>query len=544
VTPYGKQPATAEQLDAAVAQLEAAGLPYPMDLAVRRDPVEGATHRALYLTMRDGVRIAVNVHVPPSARPVPTCLRSTRYWRSTVGSPAKEHLEELEVERWLREGFALVLVDARGTGASFGTWDRCWDDAQRDDLYEIVDWVVGQDWSDGTVGGYGTSYDGTTAHLLAATGHPAVRAVVPRFGLYDSYADTAAPGGVPLDHFLEHWAAINWALDGHPGRGTVELAMPLAGSVQPVEEDLLGKAQAEHVDNWDLWGDLSGDFGPEADLGNGTPRARLAELHANRVPMWLWSSWYDGSYAQAQLRQLADPDLDVRVTIGPFSHGASQTPLGDPLQPQLRNLPVADQVRDIAAFLRHRLTGEGSDPSPARLRYYRLGDGWRESDTWPPEDAVTTRHEIGAQAPWRVDPRASSGSAATRWHGLIGGAPVVYASPDDSTRLLLATFPAPQAISGTPVLHLELATEATDFALHAYLEAVLPDGSVLYLTEGVHRGAGTFALYPISVKLPSGSQVRVTLAGADYPLFRRITDNDVVLEVLSPSWIDLPEQTA
>lgn len=540
MAPYAKSPATPEQLDAAVAQLEAAGLDYPMDLATRRNPVEGATSTSLYLTMRDGVRVAVDVHVPPSGSPVPTCLRSTRYWRSTSGSPAKEHLEELEVERWLREGFALVLVDARGTGASFGTWDRCWDDAQRDDLYEVVEWVVSQEWSDGSVGGYGTSYDGTTAHLLAATGHPAVRAVVPRFGLYDSYADTAAPGGVPLDWFLEHWSAINWALDGHPDRGTVALPMPLQGSVLPVDDELLAKAQAEHVDNWDLWGDLRGDFTAADDLGNGTPSARIDALRRHKVPMWLWSSWYDGSYAQAQLRQLADPELDVRVTIGPFSHGASQTTLGDPLQPAARNVPVADQIRDIAAFLR-----DGS-AAPAALRYYRLGDGWQESDVWPPADAVVVRHAIGPSAPWRVDVTATSGAASTRWHGLIGGAPVVYAQPDDSTRLLLASFPAPQAISGTPVVHLELEAEATDLALHVYLEAVLPDGSVVYLTEGVHRTSGsgnlTFELYPISVKLPTGSRVRVTLAGADTPLFRRITEDDAVLAVLAPSWIDLPEQ--
>jgi putative CocE/NonD family hydrolase len=596
---YGStvSPLAAETLAALVEQQVAAGLSYPSDLHDPGLPVDGAVSGSFLLTMRDGVRIALDLHLPPLApgETVPTCLRSTRYWRSTTGSPVKEHLETLELQRWLREGFAFVRVDARGTGASFGTWHRAWDDAQRDDLVEVVDWLVGQPWSDGSVGSYGTSYDGSTAHLLAATGHPAVRAVVPRFALYDSYADVAAPGGVPLDHFLENWAAINWTLDGHPDRATVPLVLPVAGSVRPVDADadgaLLAAAQAEHAGNWDLWADVGRmlrreDVGPGADLGNGTPFQRVEELRRAGVPMWLWSSWYDGAYAAAQLRQLADPTLDVRVTIGPFSHGASMTPLGDPLQPHLTNQPLSEQVRDIAGYLRRQLTGAGHDPSPAALRYYRLGDGWQESPVWPPAGSRLVRHALGGAGvlgegggsrSWTVDHEASTGTAATRWHGLIGGGAVQYADRrTQDARLLVWEGPVlaePLGITGTPVVHLDLTSSVEDLALHVYLEAVLPDGWVLYLTEGLLRAshrhlasattttsAGTsrpdpgplrvgeqeqlqWELLPISVLLPAGSRVRISLAGADSPLFRRIpATGDVHLEVHGTSWVDLPEQ--
>ena len=577
---------TAAQREALVAQLVAQGLPFPGDLAERGAPVEGAASTARYLTMRDGTRVAVTLHLPPllAGERVPTCLRSTRYWRATTGMPLKEHLEALEVQRWLREGFALVLVDARGTGASFGTWTRAWDDDQREDLVEVLDWITEQPWSDGRVGGYGTSYDGTTAHLLAATGHPAVGAVVPRFALYDSYADVAAPGGVPLDHFLETWAAVNWNLDGHPDRATVPPPVPVTGGVAPVDADtdgsLLSAAQADHAGNWDLWADVRRmesrhDVSPEPDLGNGTPLHRIHELRKARVPMWLWSSWYDGAYAAAQLRQLADAELDVRVTIGPFSHGAALTVLGDPLQPGLPNVPMQEQVRDIAGFLRRQLTGRGEDPSPAALRYYRLGDGWHESDQWPPADSRRTRHALGGAAPWTVDHTASSGAAGTRWHTLIGGGAVSYGEPRG--RRLLWEGPeldAPLGITGTPLVHLDVISSTSDLALHVYLEAVLPDGTTRYLTEGLLRAshrhlpsatttttvareadgdvqplavgvpeALEWELLPISVLLPVGARVRVALAGADAPLFRRIPEQgEAELQVLASSWIDLPEQ--
>jgi predicted acyl esterase len=588
---YGKtvSPVTAEELAALVEQRTAAGEPYPSDLGDPGLPVDGAVSTSFLLTMRDGVRLALDVHVPPLAagERVPTCLRSTRYRRSTTGSPLKEHLEVLEVQRWLREGFALVLVDVRGTGASFGTWRRAWDDEQRDDLMEILDWIVERPWSDGTVGGYGTSYDGSTAHLLAATGHPAVRAVVPRFALYDSYGDVAAPGGVPLDHFIENWAAMNWALDGHPDRATVPLPLPVAGTVQPVDSDpdgsLLEAARASHVDNWNLWDDLRHlearhDLGPEPDLGNGTPLARIEELHGACVPMWLWSSWYDGAYAAAQLRQLADPDLDVRVTIGPFAHGASMSPLGDPLNPHRRNIPVPEQVRQIAGYLRRNLTGQGADPSPASLRYYRLGDGWHESTHWPPPEVHPVRHRLVGSGRWKVDHEASTGSSGTRWHCLIGGGPVDYADGrrEDPRRLVWEgpVLSTPLGITGTPVVHLDVISSTSDAALHVYLEAELPDGKVLYLTEGLLRAShrhmasatrttslatedGTvqplrvgvpealrWELLPISVLLPVGSRVRIALAGADASLFRRVpAQGDVELEVLGSSWLDLPEQS-
>jgi putative CocE/NonD family hydrolase len=593
-----REPTEVEQT---VALLRELGLPVPTDLLVPLVPTPGATRRSFHLTMRDGVRVAVDLHLPP--RPeggrVPTCLRSTRYWRATVGLAAKEHLGDLEVARWTAAGFALVLVDARGTGASFGRWERAWDEDQRADLYEVVDWVVAQDWSDGTVGGYGTSYDGTTAHLLAATGHPAVTAVVPRFGLYDSYHHIASPGGVPLDWFTEAWATVNWALDGHPERGTMPLPAPVAGSVRPVDGDddgaLLQQAQAEHAGNWDLWQTASTSLtrdhgGPLPNSGQGTPYALVEQLRSARVPMWLWSSWYDGAYAAAQLAQLADDALDVRVTLGPFAHGAGYEPLGDPLRPELTNLGLDEQVRDLAGFLGHRAGLRTDDPSPARLRYYRLGDGWRESDQWPPAGTVPQRlhlastGDLGAADAGRcgydVDFACSTGDSGTRWHCLLGGQPVVY--PDrraQDERLLVWDGPvlaAPTSVTGTPVAHLELTSSADDFAAHVYLEAVRPDGSVLYLTEGQlrasHRRPGTgrppyetfgpwhshlsadlepvppgevvtldLALWPISVLVPAGWRLRVALAGADAPLFRRIpAEGEVHLEVLGTSWVEVP----
>lgn len=583
----------------------AAGQPVLFDLLQSEPDLTAATFSSFYLTMRDGIRIAIDLWLPDVAneKKVPTALRSTRYWRSHVGNPLVERVAGIQVARWMKAGLALVQADARGTGASFGTWPRAWTDDQRDDLAEIVDWVIARPWSDGTVGGFGTSYDGTTAHLLASTGHDAVRAIIPRFALFDAYYHIAMPGGVPLDWFLETWSSVNWHLDGFPDRATVPPPMPLLTRVRPVEgdEDAVEAARIEHADNWDLWKTVRSATSREELVGadgvnieEATPFGRIEELHSARVPMWVWSSWFDGAYSAAALAQLADPNLDVRVTIGPWSHGAGMSVLGDPFA---SNSPLEpdtnEQHAQMAGFLRHHADGTLRDPSPKRLRYYTLGHGWEESESWPPEGSSPARWWLGdgshltPSAPevagadrYEVDFEASTGTS-TRWHTLIGGGAVAYPDRANADRQLLTWTSGPLAhdlkVTGTPSVHLSVTSTRTDGAFFVYLEDVAPDGHVTYVTEGqlraVHRrlqeGSPPYATYgpwhsysradveplvpgklmelsftmwPVSVLFPAGHSIRVALAGADTPLFRRVpADGAVTIEVHRPgSFVDLP----
>jgi putative CocE/NonD family hydrolase len=174
--------------------------------------------------MRDGTRIAVDVHLPRTAHGprLPTIVRQTRYMRSLAPRNAVSRMvgiaryfdmpAELRA-RFLRAGYAWVDLDVRGTGASRGCWRAPWFEDQRRDAWELVDWIVRQPWSNGRVGSLGISYDGTCADFLLADPHPAVRAIAPLFSLYDVFTDVAFPGGVHLAWFTATWAAFNRALD-------------------------------------------------------------------------------------------------------------------------------------------------------------------------------------------------------------------------------------------------------------------------------------------------------------------------------------------
>ena len=81
-----------------------------------------------YVPMADGTRLAVDWYLPDShedgAR-YPALLELTRYWRGRENPDTGEPMNSLRpVERYfLEHGYALVKVDVRGSGASFGSRD-------------------------------------------------------------------------------------------------------------------------------------------------------------------------------------------------------------------------------------------------------------------------------------------------------------------------------------------------------------------------------------------------------------------------------------
>ena len=211
---------------------------------------KGMTTRSLYIPMIDGIGLAAEVILPknlPSGTRIPALLSHTRYWRAMeLRTPFKWFLKPEDLNPHTKNfkpfftshGYALVLVDKRGTGASFGTWPHPWSRDSVMDASEIVDWIVAQPWSNGKVGGYGISYVGTTAELLAVPNNPAVKAVIPMFNHPDAYTDIAFPGGVFNKRFIEDWGHLDHTLDqnivpqefGFLGRLVVK-------GVKPVDSD-------------------------------------------------------------------------------------------------------------------------------------------------------------------------------------------------------------------------------------------------------------------------------------------------------------------
>jgi len=98
-----------------------------------------------YLTTRDGTRLAADVHLPAgrtTGQRLPALLELTRYWRSSedptsfAPNPALSPLDR----HFLQNGYAVVKVDVRGSGASFGSRPVEYGDQEVEDGYDVVQW--------------------------------------------------------------------------------------------------------------------------------------------------------------------------------------------------------------------------------------------------------------------------------------------------------------------------------------------------------------------------------------------------------------------
>src|SRR5215216_1944305 len=226
---------------------------------------------SLYLAMRDGCRLAIDVYLPqqaagpaPAAK-APAILILTPYYRrfalkddapaGTENTPNAAKYRDFFVPR----GYALVVIDVRGTGASFGTRDSFRSPAEREDYGEIAEWIIAQPWSNGVIGSTGISYLGAAALFLASTGHPGVKAVAPLFAVWNTYVDHFYPGGVLLNRLAANYNELMIALD-HDRRDLLArypyFKDPNFAGPQPVDEDrdatLVRAAVGEHLGNFHM----------------------------------------------------------------------------------------------------------------------------------------------------------------------------------------------------------------------------------------------------------------------------------------------------
>jgi uncharacterized protein len=287
----------------------------------------GTKNYSLYLPMRDGVRLAVDVNLPEGLLPgekIPALLIQSRYWRSMeLKAPFKWFITADVLNPryrgfkpfFIHRGYALVYVDVRGTGASYGVWRYPWTEDSVYDAGEIVDWIVSQPWSNGNVGGWGISYLGTTAELLGALGHPAVKAIIPMFNHPDPFMDIAFPGGMFNERFIRDWGRFDHELDNN--RLPAEfgwIGKLIIKGVKPVDGDrgrrMLHEALQEHAANPAIYNitrllTYRDEFHPELGTCMDDMAVNRFEeaIHHSNIPIFGWGSWMDAGTADAVIRR-------------------------------------------------------------------------------------------------------------------------------------------------------------------------------------------------------------------------------------------------
>lgn len=182
----------------------------------------GVQSQSFYRTMRDQTQIAIDVMLPANLDPdtrLPLVMIMARYWRSmelrVPQRPEKALLgpREAIADYLIPRGFAMVVVDARGTGASTGASRHPWSADELADYGEVAAWAAEQPWCNGKIGAVGISYEGSTAQYLLASGIKGVTSAAPMEYEFDVYTDVALPGGIFNRAFVQQWSESNARLD-------------------------------------------------------------------------------------------------------------------------------------------------------------------------------------------------------------------------------------------------------------------------------------------------------------------------------------------
>jgi uncharacterized protein len=400
--------------------------------------------RSLFVPMRDGVRLAVDLYLPPhgSGQRCPAIVRQTRYMRSLEAHfGASSLLPEFDLYArtrrvFLAAGYAWVDVDVRGTGASSGVWAYPWSTDEVDDGAEVVDWIVASSWSNGRVGSLGISYDGTAADMLVTKKHPAVRAVAPMFASYDVFADVAFPGGIHLSKFTERWATYNAALDRGAFDEGISIALALMGiaglasprprplermlglltrggemdgrraiarllsalvrGVRPVEGGA-ARAPIDRSANMDVhvigqklvFRDDTGltDAIPGLTIDWLSPHARRDDATASGAAIYSYSGWRDGAYQHAAIkRYLSVKTPGSKLTLGPWVHtGKLEVPAFD-----VARESRFDHDAELLAFFDEHLQDRPAVGDGYPVHYFTMvEERWKSATAWPPPGVAT-----------------------------------------------------------------------------------------------------------------------------------------------------------
>jgi putative CocE/NonD family hydrolase len=168
----------------------------------------------LGIVMSDGVRLSARVWMPVDAGedPVPAVLEHLPY-RKRDGTCARDEISH----PWMAaRGYAMVRVDMRGNGDSYGHMEDEYTQQELEDACEVIHWLAAQDWCSGTVGMQGISWGGFNCLQTAYLQPEPLKAVISICSTVDRFADDIHyKGGCLLNENLA-WSSTMWAYSSRP----------------------------------------------------------------------------------------------------------------------------------------------------------------------------------------------------------------------------------------------------------------------------------------------------------------------------------------
>jgi putative CocE/NonD family hydrolase len=510
-------------------------------------------YRDVMIPMRDGVKLATDIY-RSARKPIalPVILERTPYNKGgisrtekTAAKPEPLSRQSLAM-RLVAEGYVMIWQDCRGRYGSEGSFTKYVNEAG--DGFDTMQWVVAQEWCNGTIGTMGLSYDAHTQMAAACLAPPGLAAMVLDSGGFsnaftcgirqggafemkqatwaynhalespEAVADPAIAAAITAESLVDWFACMPWGKDRSPIRWA------------PDYEDYL-------LDQWQH-GTFDGFWQRHGIWAAGYYDA------IPKVPIVFMSSWYD-AYVQTSIENYSALKSNRRTALimGPWTHGnRSSRVFGDVdfgpaavFDGEVDEDWLTYRLRWFAAALK-----DDPDTQSGKVHYFMMGGGsgckteagyldhggkWFEDIDWPPRasrplvlypHADMRLHKNASQTPGDIsydfdpaNPVPTLGGALTSGEPVFTGGPVDQVEnasffgcktpgmPLKARRDVVSFETAPLVedlvVAGNVIIHLCVSTNALDTDFTAKLidvyppSADYPRGYAMILTDGIFR---------------------------------------------------------
>lgn len=473
--------------------------------------------------MSDGVELAATLFLPEADDAQPCLLEALPYRKDDLtASYAGTYLSLRD-----NHGYAVCRLDLRGTGSSSGDATDEYPPEERLDLVEVIAWLAAQDWCDGNVGMWGTSYSGFNSLQIACERPSALKAVCAVYSSDDRWTDDVHWRGgalrlVDLVDYCHYMTAMN--------------VLPPVPAVWGERWDTEWQRRLDTFEPWvltwlrenrygDYWRAGSVRLGPD---GSGYDRIGC--------PVMLVAGWADGyrNNTFRTVKALSEIGVPHRLLAGPWAHADPTTAMPG---------PRIDFEAELVAWFDHWLRGAGEheDGCDVFVRWstrpepdldVSLGR-WLRLPSVPPTTPVTSSLE----GPRVLLSDPDVGTAA--WIDCAGHLPWGQSTDqrfDDARSLTWNLEPPTGPFVGHPRVRLRLSADFPVASLSVKLCDVMEDGTSVLISrgtldlrfrDGVHGSPSpmrpgeeydvTLDLDACAYALAGNHRLRVSIAGADWP---------------------------
>lgn len=404
----------------------------PPKVSTRTAEYDVIIEKNVVIAVRDGTKLAADIYRPGrdgsavSGR-FPTLLTRTPYNKDGTAGEGKYYAAR---------GYNVVANDVRGRYASEGVWRLIADDPN--DGYDVVEWIAKQEWSDGKIGTFGTSYPGGTQHALAEMNPPHLTTMIP----IDSVSNCGVSG-------MRHGGAfelrfVNWIFSIGAPNSRAALANPalrqaLIENGRRIREHVhhlpirKGTSPLKAAPEYEAWLVEALQSGPNSPFWKikGMSVVDHVTDYAD-VPVLHITGWYDSWTRQVTMNYDAlskAKKSSHRLVIGPWVHGSQGSFVSGEVEftPDAAVDLLAWRLRWYDRWIKGDKNGVDDDP-PVLLYVMGTGDDrksaagrlqhggfWRAEREWPLARAKPTAYyfrgdgTLASTAPSPIPPTGLTG---------------------------------------------------------------------------------------------------------------------------------------